>query len=279
MIASTTSRWVVSLRLNSRDGLTEPEHRDVVRDLEDVAHVVGDEDHRQALIGQSPGQVEHLAGLGDAECGGRLVEHDELRIPQHRLGHRDRLALAAGHRRDRQADVLQRRDREVIEHLARPGLHLRLVEAEETRVQLPAEVHVLDDVEVVGERQVLVDDLDAETGRLLGAGDGHRLPLPDQLALIDRVDPGDALDQGRLAGAVVADEGHDLAVGRAQVRATQGVDRAEALEDSLRLQQVRFAHRSLSSLVGPGATGRRPLGRRPVRSGVYLTPYFVHRAA
>ena len=41
---------------------------------------------------------------------------------------------------------------------------------------LPAQEHVGDDVEVVGQREVLVHDLDAEPGRVAGAVDVNGLP-------------------------------------------------------------------------------------------------------
>ena len=41
-------------------------------------------------------RFEHLLGLGDAERGGRLVEDDDLAVPEHRPGDRDGLPLAAG---------------------------------------------------------------------------------------------------------------------------------------------------------------------------------------
>ena len=42
---------------------------------------------------------------------------------------------------------------------------------DEAAALLPAEEHVLHDVEVVAEREVLVDDLDAERGGVAGAVD------------------------------------------------------------------------------------------------------------
>ena len=51
-----------------------------------------------------------IARLRDAERGRRLVHDHELGVPQHRLGDRDRLALAAGERGDRLADRPHRRD-------------------------------------------------------------------------------------------------------------------------------------------------------------------------
>ena len=57
---------------------------------------------------------------------------------------------------------------------------------------LAAEEHVLDDVEVVGQGQVLVDGLDPERGRVLRDADVDRPALPEDLALVGLVDPGDA---------------------------------------------------------------------------------------
>ena len=50
---------------------------------------------------------------------------------------------------------------------------------DEAALALPAEEHVLDDVEVVAEREVLVDDLDAEGGGVARAVDVDRLAVEE----------------------------------------------------------------------------------------------------
>ena len=102
---------------------------------------------------------------------------------------------------------------------------------------LAAEEHVLDDVEVVAQREVLVDDLDAERRGVLGAVDRDRLALEEELPGVGAVDAGDRLDQRRLAGAVVTDEGGDLARVDLEVDVVQHLDGAEALVDSTQLEQ------------------------------------------
>src|SRR5262249_47032397 len=94
------------------------------------------------------------------------------------------------------------------------------------------EVHVLDHVEVVGEGEVLVDDLDAQPRRVLRPVDPDRLALPQDVAAVDRVDAGDALDKRRLAGPVVSDEGHDLARVHVEVDVRKRLYGAESLVDS-----------------------------------------------
>ena len=58
--------------------------------------------------------------------------------------------------------------REARERLRRLRLHRRLAQPRRRVVRLAAEVHVLDDVEVVAEREILVDDLDPERAASFG---------------------------------------------------------------------------------------------------------------
>ena len=67
------------------------------------------------------------------------------------------------------ADRTDRRDREALQGLRGARLHLGLFEQLEDVVCLAAQEHVLDDVEVVAEREILVHDLDAEPRGVLRA--------------------------------------------------------------------------------------------------------------
>ena len=185
-------------------------------------------------------EVEHLLRLGHAERRGGLVEDHDARVPEHGARDRDRLPLAARERGDELPHRAQRRDREALHGLGRALLHLRLVEPLEDVVRLAPEEHVLDDVEVVAEREILVHDLDSEPGRVLRTVDRDRLAVEEDLTGIRGVDAGDALDQRRLAGAVVAHEGHDLAGAHLEVDVCQGLHRAEALRDPAQLERRRF---------------------------------------
>jgi hypothetical protein len=72
--------------------------------------------------------------------------------------------------------------------------------------------------------------------------DAHALALEEDVARVDRVDAGDAFDEGRLAGAVVADESHDLAARYVEVDLVQSLHGAEALRDALQLQDWCVGH-------------------------------------
>ena len=67
---------------------------DPVGGLEDVGHVVADQDDAEALVAQVADQAQHLRRLAYAERGGRLVEDGDLAAERAGAGHRDDLALA-----------------------------------------------------------------------------------------------------------------------------------------------------------------------------------------
>src|SRR5437667_92033 len=47
-------------------------------DLEDVRHVVADQDDAQSSVAEVADELEYLAGFAYAQCRGRLVEYDDL---------------------------------------------------------------------------------------------------------------------------------------------------------------------------------------------------------
>ena len=87
------------------------------------------------------------------------------------------------------------------------------------------------------------------------------LALEEDLALVERVDADDALDERRLAGAVVADERHHLAGADLEVDPVERLHRAERLRDALHSRSGVSAMASSVSAVGRDAVPR-PAPRR-----------------
>ena len=215
-----------------------PEHRDPIADGEHVGHAVADQDDRDVLVAQAPDQVEHLGHLADADRGGRLVHQHDLGIRQPGPGDRHRLALAARH---------------LLDQIARPGLGLELgeqlgralvhrlvvddLDEAEAALGLAAEEHVLGRGQIVAERQILVDDLDALGARVDRLVEVLDRALEPDLALARRKVAGDDLDQRRLAGAVVAHQPQHLAGLEVELDALERLDRAEVLGDPAQLQK------------------------------------------
>ena len=75
------------------DALVHEHH--AVGDLAGEAHLVGDDDHRHAVVGEPAHHVEHLADELRVERRGRLVEEHQLRLHGERARDRDPLLLAA----------------------------------------------------------------------------------------------------------------------------------------------------------------------------------------
>src|SRR5690606_11331117 len=231
--------------------------------------------------------------LGDAESGGGLVEHHELGLLENRARDGDGLPLTSGEGGDLLAHRLHGAHRERTQGLARLALHLAFVEGDAAHL-LAAEEHVLHDVEVVAQREVLVHDLDAEVRGVARRVQVDDLALEAHLAAVVGLHTGDSLDEGRLAGTVVADERGDLAGVRLEVDALQHADGAEALHDAGEFDEGRI-HRAPSFLGRrrpvchvPTGVGRRGEGapRRgcdpgagPLLAGCYLMPYCSHAAA
>ena len=109
--------------------------------------------------------------------------------------------------------------------------------------QLAAEEEVADDVEVVAEREVLEDRRDAEVLGLGGAATLTGLPSNVIVPSSGRVDPGDGLDEGGLAGAVVADQGDDLAGVHVQSTSLSAWTAPNRLETPCIERTVSVAHR------------------------------------
>ena len=133
---------------------------------------------------QAADQLQHLPRLGHGQRRGRLVHDDEPGLELERPGDRHGLALAARERAHLGLDV-----RDVGVEIAQELLHLlaHRAAAQEGDAQHPAgalaaEKDVLDDREVLRQRQLLVDRGDALGRCVLWRAQRDRLALDQQLA-------------------------------------------------------------------------------------------------
>src|SRR6185437_3495450 len=97
--------------------------------------------------------------------------------------------------------------------------------------ELAAEEEVGDDIEVLAEREILVDGRDSELGSRVRRAQRDATPVDVELTLVRAQRAGDRLDERRLSRAVVADQRDDLACADLQVDAAERDDGAEALVD------------------------------------------------
>ncbi len=93
------------------------------------------------------------------------------------------------------------------------------------------EEDVLGDGEGRDQTEFLEDHADAEGAGIVGRANLDRIAVDRDLPLVRRVDPLQDLHQGRLAGAVAADEGVHLALAQVEVDPVQDADAGETLAD------------------------------------------------
>ena len=172
------------------------------------------------------------------------------------------------------AHARQRGHAERVEELDRLLLHRLLVESPRAVQQLAAQEQVRDDVEVVAEREILVDGRDPVLVGGGGAADVRALAVDRDRARVRGLDPGDRLDQRRLAGAVVADQGDDLAGVDLEVDVDERLDTAEALADAGGTEQGLRTHSFGIAEVLPTKCRTRGAGGHPCRAaaGTWVSP-------
>src|SRR5262249_23543202 len=131
-----------------------------------------------------------------------------------RAGDRDRLALAAGEPARRRPVVVDA-DPDLVEPALREPRRLAPVEERDRPdpepPRLVPEHDVRDRVEVVAQREVLVDGLDPERAGARRRERRQLLLSEPELATVGLVDPAEDVDERALAGAVVAAQRDDLA--------------------------------------------------------------------
>ena len=213
--------------------LTAAKDADAVSEPEDLIEGVADDEDRAAALPHPPDDVFDAACLGDAECRRRLVHQHEPLGPVHRASDRDALPLTTGQVADRLIGGIDA-DVELVEQRLRLTRHRAAVEpAQRALHELAAEKHIHVDGLLVREGEILEDDLDAVAARVQRTGEVHRGALEKDLACGRRMNAGDALDECRLAGAVVADERDDLARGDRECHLLERDNGAELLPHAL----------------------------------------------
>src|ERR1700722_1265212 len=223
------------LRRLARPGLLAvAKNDDLVGDFENVAQVVRDEENSLTLGPQRLDQRQDTALLGNAERSGRLVHDDKPCVPVDRPADGDRLPLTTGKRGDGR---VQPRDVkiETRHRFLRRARHPLSIEyrqdAEQHPLRLTAKKDVLADREIVGEREILVNGLDAVLSSLVRRCEGDRFAAQQNLARIVPEDARNRLDDGGLARAVVASERDDLARVDVERHPAQRLNGAEGLRD------------------------------------------------
>ena len=225
----------------------------------DLVHAVRDVDQRQALGAEALQHGEDLLDVGGGQGRGGLVEDEDARALGERLGDLDH--LPAGERQ-----VLDQRERVDVggagagERLLGEAALGAAVDHAEAGGR-PADDDVVGDREVGDERELLEDADDAGVAGGGGRGEGDGAAVEGHGAVVGLHHAGHDLDEGGLAGAVLAEDGVDAARADGELGVGQRHDAAVALGHAVHAEERLVGHG-----VHPAARGRGRLAAAPRRS-------------
>ena len=203
-------------------------------------HLVRDDDHRHAFLGEAAHDAEDVADELGVQRGRRLVEQHQLRLHRQRPRDRHPLLLPAG-QLTRVALRLVAESHALQEfHRALPHLGLRLAADLDRRLHdVFQRRHVREQVEALEHHADVLalegDFLLPQLVQLVAT-----LPVPDEHAVdvqppgVDLLEVVDAAQQRRLARAGRPDQAEHLALLHLEVDAVEHPQAAEALADLLR---------------------------------------------
>ncbi|MCY1436768.1 hypothetical protein D9M71_529030 [compost metagenome] len=202
------------------------------------AHLVGDHQHRQVVLGaEAAHHVEHFAAQLGVERRGHLVEQHHLRPHRQRAGDRHPLLLAAGKLRRIVIQLVAQADHLQQLHGPFAGLVARQAEDLHRRFHhVLQRAHVREQVEALEHHA----DLAAHPAHVafrrahqlaVALQVGQRLAVDLDHPAVDALQGHQHAQQGGLAGAARADDRHLLVGADLQVQVLQHAEAAVALAD------------------------------------------------
>src|SRR5688572_14172832 len=241
------------LRRAFGDARAEVEHHHAAGERQQEAHVVLDQQHRDAALRDAADDAGQAVELGRREPRRRLVEQDDARLAGKRARDLEQAALAERQRAD--VGVAQPGEADEFDQLfGAPALPL-LFQFSSTNDQ-PCETtakpgvrphhHVLQHRHAAERPVVLEGAHDAQARDAVRRQAEDRLAGKADLALVGVVGAGDDVEGGGLAGAVRADHAEDLALAQVEVETGHGGQPAEALGQAPYLENR--SHRPISPL-------------------------------
>ena len=245
------------------DQLAVAQDRDVVADLEDLVHLVGNVNQRDALLLEHAHHREELLDLLRHERGGGLVQNDDLGVVGDGLRDLAHLALRDRHVAHRRVEV--DREAELAEEVGGLLAHAALIDDAESVRRVATEEQVVLDVAVEALVELLVHHRDAVLKGILGSGEGDLLAVEPDGPLILLIGAEQAVHHRRLACAVLTHETHDGAAPDVEVDVVQDSVASERLAHALDRQDdvvllVSQYVSPLTSVVAPiGASRETPL--------------------
>ena len=225
------------------------QHGHAVGDLHDLVELVGDEQDALALLGEAAHDFHQLLDLLGGEHGGGLVEDQHLVVAVEHLQYLHALLHAHGDVLDLRVEIhLQAVSLGKLLHLAP---RLLLLEEAQLRV-LRAEDDVVQHREHVDQFEVLVHHADVQRGGVVGIVDLNLFAVLLDDSGLGLIEAEEDAHQRRFSGAVLAEQGMDLALAQLQCDVVVRLDAGELLGDVKHFDYIlgRVVHAVTSLSVG-----------------------------
>ncbi len=181
------------------------QHGDAVGQQQRFLERVADEDDADALFHQPPHQAEEVVLLLRRQRGGRLIENDDARLVMDGAGDLDHLLVRRAERGHQRGRI------DLKVHAGEELLGLIVQAAQPVEELFVAQIDVLRHRHRRHQHGLLKHHGDAERQRFGRRRQHHRLAVEQHFAGRELVHAGQRLGQRRFAGAVLADDGVDLA--------------------------------------------------------------------
>ena len=188
--------------------------------------LVGDDDDRLAVRLHVADDRKQPLGLLRGQHRRRLVKDQNIRAAVQHLDDLQRLFLAHRHF----IDLLVQIQRKLVLFADGAGLVVDLAQVEFLTL-VHGQRNVLDGGEHIHQLEMLMDHADAQTQRITGGTDVHRLLVHIDLAAVRVVDAGDHVHQGGLAAAVFAQQGQNFTAADVQGNVLVGNDLTKGFGD------------------------------------------------
>ena len=201
-------------------------------------------DNADALTAELASDAEELVDLLVRQRGGRLVHDQDRGVERESLGDLHHLLLRDTERRNPLAGIEV--ETKLLEEGGRAVVERAIVEDErQAPPRLSADEDVLGDRQVGHQVQLLVDHADAEVLRSRGVRNLDLRTLEPYDAGVALVDAVEDLHERRLAGAVLADQGVDLARVEVEVAIRERMNARKVLRDPVHFNEG-LSHQGVS---------------------------------